>query len=208
VLLALTTNQELGLAITAAVFIAFALLSALVIPRNRPDFPGRRGLVPFILVTVILTIAMLGAVEVFAKEEHPTAEGAQETTETETTATTETETTETETTETETETTQTATTGTTTAEEPAGDAAAGRAVFEGQGCGSCHTFAPAGATGTVGPNLDEVLAGKDAAFINESIVDPNAEVASGFSAGVMPQNYGDQLSQQQLNDLVAFLQSG
>jgi mono/diheme cytochrome c family protein len=208
VLLALTTNQELGLAVTAAVFIAFALLSALVIPRSRPDFPGPRGLVPFILVTVILTIAMLGAVEVFAKEEHPATEGAQETTETETTGTTETDTTETETTETETETTQTATTGTTTAEEPAGDAAAGRAVFEGQGCGSCHTFAPAGSTGTVGPNLDEVLAGKDAAYINESIVEPNAEVASGFSAGVMPQNYAEQLSQQQLDELVAFLQSG
>jgi mono/diheme cytochrome c family protein len=201
VLLALTTNQELGLAITAAVFIAFALLSALVIPRNRPDFPGRRGLVPFILVTVILTIAMLGAVEVFAKEEHPAAEGAEETTETETTGTTETATTETETTQTE-------TTGTTTAEQPAGNAAAGRAVFESQGCGSCHTFAPAGAAGRVGPNLDEVLADKDAAFIHESIVDPNAEVASGYSAGIMPQNYGDQLSQRQLEDLVAFLQSG
>jgi mono/diheme cytochrome c family protein len=201
VLLALTTNQELGLAITAAVFIAFALLSALVIPRNRPDFPGRRGLVPFILVTVILTIAMLGAVEVFAKEEHPAAEGEQETTETETTGTTETATTETETTQTE-------TTGTTTAEQPAGNAAAGRAVFESEGCGSCHTFAPAGAAGRVGPNLDEVLAGKDAAFIHESIVEPNAEVASGYSAGIMPQNYGDQLSQRQLEDLVAFLQSG
>jgi mono/diheme cytochrome c family protein len=206
VLLALTTNQELGLAITAAVFIAFALLSALVIPRNRPDFPGRRGLVPFILVTVILTIGMLGAVEVFAKEEHPAAEGAEEATETETTGTTETETTETETTETAT--TQTETTGTTTAEQPAGNAAAGRSVFESQGCGSCHTFAPAGANGRVGPNLDEVLAGKDAAFIEESIVDPNAEVASGYSAGIMPQNYGDQLSRRQLEDLVAFLQSG
>jgi cytochrome c551/c552 len=206
VLLALTTNQELGLAITAAVFIAFALLSALVIPRSRPDFPGGKGLVPFILVTVILTIAMLGAVEVFAKEEHPAGEGAQETTETETTGTTETETTETETTETET--TETETTGTTTAEQPAGNAAAGRTVFEDQGCASCHTFAPAGATGTVGPNLGEVLAGKDAAFIHESIVDPNAEVASGFSEGVMPQNYGDELSPQQLDDLVAFLGSG
>ena len=199
-LLALTTNQELGLAITAAVFIAFALLSALVIPRGRPDFPGRRGLVPFILVTVILTIAMLGAVEVFAKEEHPAAEGAEETTETETTGTTETTTTETETTETE-------TTGTTTAEQPAGNAAAGRTVFEGQGCASCHTFAPAGATGTVGPNLGEVLAGKDAAFIHESIVDPNAVIASGYSAGIMPENYGQQLSPEQINDLVAFLQS-
>jgi cytochrome c oxidase subunit 2 len=196
VLLALTTNQELGLAITAAVFIAFALLSALVIPRSWPNFPGRSGLVPFILVTVILTIAMLGAVEVFAKEDH--AEAGGETTETETTGTT----------TTETETTETAPAGTTTAEEPSGSAEAGRTVFEDQGCGSCHTFAPAGSSGTVGPNLGEVLAGKDAAFIRESIVDPNAEVASGFSAGVMPQNYGDQLSPQQLDDLVAFLSSG
>jgi mono/diheme cytochrome c family protein len=196
VLLALTTNQELGLAITAAVFIAFALLSALVIPRSRPNFPGRTGLVPFILVTVILTIAMLGAVEVFAKEDH--AEAGGETTETETTGTT----------TTETETTATEPAGTTTAEEPSGSAEAGRAVFVDQGCGGCHTFAPAGSSGTVGPNLGEVLAGKDAAFIRESIVDPNAEVASGFSAGVMPQNYGDQLSPQQLDDLVAFLSSG
>ena len=195
-LLALTTNQELGLAITAAVFIAFALLSALVIPRSRPNFPGRTGLVPFILVTVILTIAMLGAVEVFAKEDH--AEAGGETTETETTGTT----------TTETETTETAPARTTTAEEPSGSAEAGRTVFEDQGCGSCHTFASAGSSGTVGPNLGEVLAGKDAAFIRESIVDPNAEVASGFSAGVMPQNYGDQLSPQQLDDLVAFLSSG
>jgi mono/diheme cytochrome c family protein len=196
VLLALTTNQELGLAITAAVFIAFALLSALVIPRSRPNFPGRTGLVPFILVTVILTIAMLGAVEVFAKEDH--AEAGGETTETETTGTT----------TTETETTETEPAGTTTAEQPSGSAEAGRAVFVDQGCGGCHMFAPAGSTGTVGPNLGEVLAGKDAAFIHESIVDPNAEVASGFSAGVMPQNYGDQLSPQQLDDLVAFLSSG
>ena len=195
-LLALTTNQELGLAITAAVFIAFALLSALVIPRSRPNFPGRTGLVPFILVTVILTIAMLGAVEVFAKEDH--AEAGGETTETETTGTT----------TTETETTETEPAGTTTAEPPSGSAEAGRAAFVDQGCGSCHTFAPAGSSGTVGPNLGEVLAGKDAAFIHESIVDPNAEVASGFSPGVMPQNYGDQLSPQQLDDLVAFLSSG
>jgi mono/diheme cytochrome c family protein len=202
VLLALTTNQELGLAGTAAVFIAFSLLAALVIPRMNPDFPGRRGLVPFILVTAILTIAMLGAVEVFAKEEeHGAAEGATETTETTPTETTETETTGTETTETE-------TSGTTTAEEPSGSPQAGRAVFEAQGCGSCHTFAPAGTSGTAGPDLDQALAETDAAFIRQSIVEPNAEIAQGFSANVMPQTYGDQLSPQQIDDLVAFLASG
>ncbi|MDF2753103.1 MAG: hypothetical protein K0S82_1486, partial [Gaiellaceae bacterium] len=40
-LLGLTTDQKLGLAGTAAVFIAFALVTALLIPRYRPDFPGR-----------------------------------------------------------------------------------------------------------------------------------------------------------------------
>jgi mono/diheme cytochrome c family protein len=204
VLLALTTNQELGLAITAAVFIAFSLLAALVIPRANPDFPGRRGLVPFVLVTAILTIAMLGAVEVFAKEEeHAAGEGGAETTETTQTETTETETTGTETTETE-----TAPAGTTTAEEPSGSPEAGRAVLEAQGCGSCHTFGPAGITGTVGPNLDETLAGKDAEYIRQAIVDPNAEVAEGYSPNVMPQTYGDQLSPKQIDDLVAFLMSG
>jgi mono/diheme cytochrome c family protein len=94
---------------------------------------------------------------------------------------------------------------TSTAELPKGDAAAGKEVFVSTGCGGCHTYAEAGTTGQIGPNLDDGLAGKDAAFIHESIVDPNAEVAEGFQPGVMPQTYGDQLSDQQLADLVAFL---
>lgn len=200
-LLALTTNQKLGLGLTAAVFIAFSLLAALVIPRGNPDFPGKRGLVPFIIVTVILMIAMLSAVEVFAKEEHH-GEAAGETTET-TTGTTQT---------TQTQTTPTQTTPTATSPTapppPAGNPQAGKAVFDANGCGSCHTFSPAGSNGTVGPNLDDALKGKDAAFIHQSIVDPNAVIASGYSAGIMPQTFGQQLSQKQLNDLVAFLMSG
>ena len=195
-LLALTTNQKLGLAITAAIFIAFSLLAALVIPRANPDFPGRRGLVPFIVVTVILTIAMLGAVEVWAKEDHAAAEGAHETTPTETTETSPPP---------PAEPPPPTTTG---GGEPSGSPQAGRAVFLAEGCGNCHAFPPAGTSGTVGPNLGEALAGKDAAFIRESIVDPNAEIASGYSAGVMPETYEDQLSPKQLNDLVAFLASG
>jgi mono/diheme cytochrome c family protein len=198
VLLALTTNQKLGLAGTAAVFIAFALLAALVIPRTRPDFPGRRGLVPFILFTVILTIAMLGAVEVFAKEE-PHGEAAAEPTETTPTETTPTETSPAA---------PTSPPPTTTAEQPSGSPEAGRAVFESAGCGGCHTFAAAGSSGTTGPNLDEALAGQDAAFVRQSIVDPNAEIAQGYQSGVMPQTYENQLSAKQLNDLVAFLTSG
>ena len=89
-----------------------------------------------------------------------------------------------------------------------GNAAAGKAVFESNGCGGCHTFKPAGATGKIGPDLDKVLKGKDAEFIQTSITDPNAEIASGFQPNVMPQDYGSKLSAQQLADLVAFLQSG
>jgi mono/diheme cytochrome c family protein len=36
-----------------------------------------------------------------------------------------------------------------------GDATAGKAVFESAGCKGCHTLKDAGASGTVGPNLDQ-----------------------------------------------------
>jgi cytochrome c oxidase subunit II len=88
---------------------------------------------------------------------------------------------------------------------PEGDAAAGKAVFASAGCGSCHTLAAAGASGQVGPNLDEVLKGKDDQFIYESIVNPDAQIADGFQAGIMPKTYGEQLDDKQLGDLVAFL---
>jgi mono/diheme cytochrome c family protein len=195
VLLALTTNQKLGLGGTAAVFIAFALLAALVIPRGNPDFPGRRGLVPFVLVTVILTIAMLGAVEVFAKEEEHAAEQPGQTTP-------EPEPPPPPPGETEQQPPPPMRT------EPSGSPEAGKAVFAAQGCGACHAFAAAGSSGTTGPNLDEALSGKDAAFVRQSIVDPNAEIAEGYGPGVMPQTYEDQLSPAQLDDLVAFLTAG
>ena len=201
-LLGLTTDQKLGLAGTAAVFIAFALVTALLIPRYRPDFPGRKGLGLFIVVTLLLTVAMIGAVVVFASED----EGAEAAGHVETELTeTETGPTETETGPTETETGPTETTPATTAEEeePAGDPAAGKALFASNGCGGCHTFEAAGSSGAVGPNLDEALEGKDAEFVHQSIVEPNAEVAEGYNPGVMPSF--QQLSEDQVNDLVAFL---
>ena len=202
-LLGLTTDQKLGLAGTAAVFIAFALVTALVIPRYRPDFPGRKGVGLFVVVTLLLMVAMIGAVVVFASED----EGAEAAGHVETELTeTETGPTETETGPAETETGQTETTPpATTAEEeaPAGDPAAGKALFASNGCSGCHTFEAAGSSGAVGPNLDEALQGKDAAFVHQSIVEPNAEVAEGYNAGVMPSF--QQLSEEQVNDLVAFL---
>jgi cytochrome c oxidase subunit 2 len=72
-------------------------------------------------------------------------------------------------------------------------------------CGSCHKLADAGTAGGVGPDLDTALKGKDAAFIKESIVDPNKEIAKGYPANVMPPNFGQVLSPQELDAVVQYL---
>jgi mono/diheme cytochrome c family protein len=81
----------------------------------------------------------------------------------------------------------------------------GAALFDSQGCASCHTLKAASATGTVGPDLDAELAGTDVAFIEESIVDPEAEPTKGFPAGVMPTDFGETLSPEELDALVKFI---
>lgn len=85
------------------------------------------------------------------------------------------------------------------------DVEAGRTLFTDTGCGGCHTLTDAGSSGQVGPNLDEVVATMDAKEVETAIVDPSAEVASGFPDGTMPATYGDQLDQQQLQTLVDYL---
>jgi cytochrome c oxidase subunit 2 len=80
-----------------------------------------------------------------------------------------------------------------------------KAIFTSAGCSACHTLAAAGSTGQTGPNLDQGLKGKDEAFIKQSIVDPNAVVTKGFSPGIMPQNYKDQLQPAEIDALVKYL---
>jgi cytochrome c551/c552 len=93
---------------------------------------------------------------------------------------------------------------------PKGNAAAGKPLFASNGCNSCHTYAPAGSHGTVGPDLDKLAADAQKAnqgtleeYTHTSIVDPNAYVVPGFPKGVMPAFTS--LSDEQLADLVAFL---
>ncbi len=180
------TGYETGLLAVALVFIAFALVVALLVPRARPEFPARR-LGWFIAVVIVLFVAQLTAVVLLAElgEEHEAAE-ATETTPTEPGGT--------EPTPTETGPTEPATT------EPAagggqGDPAAGKAVFTSAGCATCHTLADAGSTGTVGPNLD------DAKPPYDLVVD---RVTNGM--GVMP-SFKGQLSEQQINDVAAYVSS-
>jgi cytochrome c oxidase subunit II len=72
-------------------------------------------------------------------------------------------------------------------------------------CGACHTLSEASTNGTTGPDLDQVLKGKDAAFIKQSIVQPDAEIAKGYAKGIMPPNYGSTLSGAEVDALVKFL---
>jgi cytochrome c oxidase subunit 2 len=91
--------------------------------------------------------------------------------------------------------------------EPSGGGAEGEAVFAANGCGSCHTLAAAGASGTIGPDLSQIARADaaDAAYIRDSVVDPNKVIAAGYSADVMPDDFRDKLSPAELDALVEYL---
>ena len=180
-LLALSSNQKLGLALAGAAFVAFALISAMLIPRYRPSFPaGHLGW--FITACVLFTVGMLATVAFVAKETGEEEAAAE--TRTETTETTPTETTPTETTPTETTPTETNAAG--------GIEAAGKVVFLAN-CAGCHTLSDAGTTGTVGPNLDEA---------SPSEAKVATQVTNG--GGAMPPFKGT-LSEQQIADVAAYV---
>jgi len=74
-----------------------------------------------------------------------------------------------------------------------GVSSAGKGVFASAGCGSCHTLAAAHATGTVGPNLDQ---------LKPSYRTVTGQVTLGGAA--MP-SFKGRLSSQQIADVAAFV---
>jgi cytochrome c oxidase subunit 2 len=83
-------------------------------------------------------------------------------------------------------------------------APSGEELFTSSGCAGCHTLKAAGATAKVGPDLGK-LGDVDAAVIQRSIVDPNADVTKGYDPNIMPQDFGDKLSKEELDALVKYL---
>jgi len=79
------------------------------------------------------------------------------------------------------------------------------------GCTACHAL-EAGVT-LVGPSWYQIGAvaatrvpGESAAlYLYHSIIDPNQHVVEGFLPNLMPQTYGEQLSEQDLADLMQYL---
>jgi cytochrome c oxidase subunit 2 len=90
---------------------------------------------------------------------------------------------------------------------PAGGGAApdGKTLFANSGCAGCHTLADAGATGTVGPNLDKAVPSLTPAFIKQSIEDPNAKITAGFTANIMPGDFKQRLGENGVNAVVQYL---
>jgi cytochrome c6 len=74
-----------------------------------------------------------------------------------------------------------------------GDAEAGKAIFAEQACGSCHVLEDAGASGTIGPNLDESQPDLELAI---------DRVTNGKSP--MPA-FKDKLTEQQIADVSAYV---
>jgi mono/diheme cytochrome c family protein len=88
-------------------------------------------------------------------------------------------------------------------------ATTGEQIFTATGCAGCHELAKAGSNGTIGPSLDDLanspdIKGNPEDYVRESLLDPDAVVASGFQAGVMP-SFDGKLSDKQLQALIQYL---
>jgi mono/diheme cytochrome c family protein len=173
------STNDIILAVVCAVLVVFSFTVAIVVPKRHPDFPAGK-MAAFFLVSAALVIGMLVSVEVVGEEHEepeaaeaappaeggepaPPAEGGEPAPPAE------------------------------PAPAPAGDAAAGKEIFASAGCADCHTLADAGASGAVGPNLDETRPPP------ELVVD---RVTNG--AGAMP-SFSGQLSEQQIQDVAAYV---
>lgn len=81
------------------------------------------------------------------------------------------------------------------------------------GCTTCHSLEENKVI--VGPSLAgfanhakmhaDAVGKSVEAYAHESIINPNAYLVEGFAPNLMPQNFGSDLTPEQINDLVAFL---
>ncbi len=106
-----------------------------------------------------------------------------------------------------------------TDEQTVGDVANGESLYKqpvigtanAPGCSTCHSLEPG--VVVVGPSHDGVgtraatyVAGVSAEdYLRESIITPNAHIVEGFVEGVMYQNYAAELTETEIDDLVAYL---
>jgi len=104
---------------------------------------------------------------------------------------------------------------------PTGDSEAGRALAEGTlGCAACHMLSEVGPSWAAKDGLPglavraEIRIGQDdyqgeattaAEYLIESVVQTNAYVVAGYQPDIMPPNFGERITLQNMADLLAYM---
>ena len=88
-------------------------------------------------------------------------------------------------------------------EEEEGPAETAEAAIEKFSCSACHDLLDSEAD--VGPKLGGIAQRMSSAEIQAAILDPNASVAEGFEADMMPADYNEQMRISELQMIVEYL---
>jgi len=86
-----------------------------------------------------------------------------------------------------------------------GPATTGVAAIEKFSCSACHDLE--GSEADIGPKLNGISKKFSDSKIAEAIINPNAEIAEGFEADTMPDDFGEQMRVSELNLIVEYLKN-
>ncbi len=83
--------------------------------------------------------------------------------------------------------------------------AEGEKEFEEEGCDNCHALAAIGAKGKLGPRLDTV---DDPVRVTAgNITDPRTDIVEGYDAKLMPQDYGERMSAEEIKAVATLIKT-
>lgn len=77
-------------------------------------------------------------------------------------------------------------------------------VIEKYGCGMCHKIGSF-QEGDIGPNLSKIGAQRNEDYLRRAVLDPNADIAKGFEADMMPPDLAEQMAASELEMLVQYM---
>lgn len=93
--------------------------------------------------------------------------------------------------------------------------AGGQQIATRSGCTACHSIDGSELVGPTWQGLaghevtlaDGSTVTADDAYLEESIVSPNAKVVEGFEPGIMPPDFGTRLTPEEIQSLVAYIKT-
>lgn len=85
----------------------------------------------------------------------------------------------------------------------AGPARTAEDIVNKYGCGACHKIA--GQLGALGPDLTKIGSKKNRDYLRKSIINPNADIASGFPPGMMPPDFADKMFVSEIEIMLDYM---